>query len=173
MSVLSFPQDLSAEISAVADRAYDAVAQAEDLPLETIHYQEVCDKAVEFILDNLLDNGHRVERVVRAAQLGREYDSQGHLVPILHETRPSRRISHVYCELDAEGDETDTQVIDATWQQFLAAEKRTPELPKVLIGTHSQVLAKLQEYGITDMELLGLWATRPGSLQDDLRRLQS
>ncbi|HEX7368339.1 MAG TPA: hypothetical protein VF261_01630 [Candidatus Saccharimonadales bacterium] len=51
----------------------------------------------------------------------------------------------------ATGDEVDAVIADATWQQFLPAGFRSPlGLPRVLVGTRSDVAQLAVSYGVPD-----------------------
>ena len=71
------------------------------------------------------------------------------VVPALTGTELADQHSYLLRRTE-EGEET---VIDPTWQQFLAKDKLTDELPKVLIGSRQEVVEQARAAGVPDAVL--------------------
>jgi hypothetical protein len=133
-----------ADAAAASDHAYQVVAQQEHVSPDEVYKMPLCRQVASLMVKSLSDCGHRVDQEVRV--IGRVFDHS------YVTASPGRGVE---------------QIIDPTWQQFLPADRRTAELPKVLVGSRAKVVARARSYGVDEFAL-GLW-TKP-LVKDVVRR---
>jgi len=120
---------LNKDIMAATEQAYQTIA-AEGLPLPEVHKLGVCYQASSLVVNSLLENGHSAR----------------------HERRGGWSVvEHSYVAITT-GTGTEL-LVDPTWQQFLPATKWSDQLPRVLVGERSDIIAKARKYGVDEASL--------------------
>ena len=113
-----------ADILDVSEVTYVALAERFRHSIDVVHRVGLCVPASRLMVANLCHRGYS------AAQ-----------VPV------PRRLYHFYAQIPSE-ETGEGVVVDPTWQQFLAVQLITPEMPKVLMGTSDEVVAMARSYGV-------------------------
>jgi hypothetical protein len=128
-----------------SEHAHRTLAE-EGRPFADVHRITVCFRAAELMVDAMRNSGLHAD----------------------HEVRNSVATGdHSYPTVTTSNGEV--IVADPTWQQFLPKGNRTDHLPKVLIGTRDQVVAKARSAGV-DEATLGLWKKGRKTTLEELQR---
>ena len=147
MTSLTSSDDLQTEIMTAARRAYETLAR-EGMPAEAMHKLCVCYQASALITDSLVENGYTATHEIQNG---------------------STVVEHSFVTVKTRNGEE--LLVDPTWQQFLPKDKITPELPRVLIGDRSEVIAKAREFGV-DEKALKIWEYQPNAMTVEQQKLR-
>ena len=154
--------ELLANIDTVAEAAYEAVAADPEnhLTADEVHVNRKCGAVTDYMIPALRELGYAVptnrgER--HMVNVGWAYDESGKPLAIDKQPEAAESVIHRFPVIDTDGTPEGEVVADATWQQFIPPEQRSPNLPRVLAGTRDSVRAQLQSFGFNDPELLKTW----------------
>lgn len=127
------PPEVLKDVIVSAEKAYQKVGAALGISPDSVYLTPNCVDVIDQMgneLLNVLQKGYRALRMdVTFLFKDHQYIS---IVP----PNSERRI-----------------IADPTWQQFLPAAQRTPDKPKVIIGTPEEVGKQLLSYGFTDQQV--------------------
>ena len=142
------PTDIiHSDIQAAANDAYLTIAEQGGQNPEEIHRLSVCYRAAVLMVASLVEKG---------------YDAK-------HEIHESPTVvEHSYVALGMNHE--DEIIADPTWQQFLTKDNIDENMPKVLIGTRSDVSGQARHFGV-DETTTQLWREESGRMVEDQKRL--
>lgn len=126
--------NLAAHIKAITEQGYHDLAQENNVDVETVHAQPYCRPMSTILMLGFFERG---------------VDAQVN-------SRGGRLDEHRYVTIGGDADTAEI-VIDPTWQQFLAEEKRLDTLPKVLVGTRTEVIDFAVQSGVSEQDAL-VWS---------------
>ncbi len=147
------------DVSVVGEEALHAVAYERGFSFEDAHFQEACGPVTDIMIPELTKLGYNIpsKRGERHMTfVGWKYDEHGTSLPINEQPEKSA-VVHRFPVIDFDGTPEHEVIADATWQQFLTPQQRTPDLPKVLAGTREDVQAFLEGKGLDGKDLVSIW----------------
>ncbi len=152
---------LESQVLSAADAAYEAVSQSHEVPLDEVHFTDgMCNPVTDNMIALLAESGVTAERTNRVVWPDRKWGPNGEKIAIMSQAEDQRTLAHAFGKI-IEGSGADAKMVffDATWQQLLPPEERTPEKPKVLFGTPLEIINQARTFGIKNKALLDLWSS--------------
>ena len=127
-------EKLRADIHEIAEETYDALADRYNRARDIVHRVGLCVPASTLMQEGLAERGHEAFQVCG----------------------PDGSVYHYYVALPGQSvnphvPEDKDILVDPTWQQFISKDEaaKIPEtLPKVLIGTSSDIIGVAHEQGL-------------------------
>ena len=132
MTAQSTSISINSDINTATEQAYASLVES-GLPAGEVHRLAVCTEIGIKTVGHLLTQGYDAKLEIRQA----EWVGQHSFIALF--TRDGEEI-----------------LADPTWQQFLPIIKRHEGLPKVLVGSRSDIIAQAKDYGVGE-PALSLW----------------